>query len=187
MMRQERVRKLIRRAIVLCVLLPMVFTIFAFTGIRSASAATTPAACQHVLNVDYSVSCKAPTVTNYCSGAPYKTTTDSYGIVVDYRLTNASQECIKVTYNFSPAFSSCDIDFYIPAGSIATASFKYVWYDSAGRHVGNIDEDTSLAGWNYLFSSSSATSMYFNDNDIPGGVPLSWGDAPAHSLEVVCS
>jgi hypothetical protein len=170
----------------------VIFTVFFVTssGVASAHAlGTPPAPCKFVRNVNYSESCVTPTITtapqSQCPGTQYSSTTDSYHEPVNYTLTDQGNTCVFVTYNFHESFSSCDIYFYIPAGSIATAKFNY-----GGSQSGTIDENNSLAGWKDLYNSSTATTLTFTDHvpsNYPGGANLSWGSSAAYSLEVFCS
>lgn len=167
--------------------------VFASTGVASAHTlrpTTTPTSCQHVLNANYSESCVVPTIPpSSCGPNQYRGTLDSYQIPVNVTLTDEVHTCVNVNYTLhgSGNYYSCDFYFYIPAGSIATAIFPYTWQDAAGKHTGTINEDTSIAGWNNLFSSSSATLLSFTDHDSPAYRNLSWGSSPAHSLEIFCS
>ena len=196
-MNQQAVKRHLRHFIALLSLIAMVVTVFLVTSPSIASAhtlapAAVPTPCRHVLNGNYSENCVLPVITtspqSQCPGTQYWGTTDSYHIPVNYTLTDEGNTCVTVTYNFNSSFPSCDASFYIPAGQIATATFSYHWHDAGGdQGGGTVNEDTSIAGWQQLFSSSGATTLTFNDHDTPGGKNLSWGSSAPYSLEVFCS
>lgn len=131
----------------------------------------------------HQVFCDGPSITTFCSGQQFFSTTDGFGKAIDWTFTDVNNTCVKVSYTLQHSFASCTIDMYIPDGD-ATATFIYTWFDGT-THTGTFNENP-VSGWQTLFNASAATSLSFTDHDSPGGLQLGWGSNSSDSIRITC-
>jgi len=173
----------------------MFVTAFASSGIASAHARPTPGTssppgCTFYHNGEIAQYCSGASVatSSWCHGQQYWPATDEWGNPMDYTLTDENNMCVTVTYTLASSPYGCDVYFYIPGDKYATAIFNYTWHDANGTHNSSQSiNENGLAGWTYLFSDSSATSLSFTDNDSPGGQKLDWGSSSQFGVKTFCA
>jgi hypothetical protein len=177
-----------------CVLV-MVLAALLVTGISAVPTAHAQASQRAIPATDTSncvsrkfsshqIFCDGPSITTFCSGQQFFPATDGFGKAIDWTFSDVNNTCVKVSYTLQSSFSECDIEMYIPNGD-ATATFTYTWFDGT-THTGTFNENP-VDGWQFLFSSTNASSLSFTDHDSPGGLQLGWGSNASDSVRITCS
>lgn len=151
--------------------------------IQHLRPATDTSNCVRQHYSSHDVFCSGPVITSYCGSGQYWTEKDGYGKYIDWTKTDQNNTCVNVTFNLYHSFSSCDIDMYIPNAD-SSATFTYYWYDGYW-HQGTFNENP-VDGWQYLFTASTATTMYFTDHDYPGNLHLGWGSSSSDGVRITC-
>lgn len=187
--------KLIARLALLCSLFAIGFVFSTSQSTAHAQSFTPQIAasidnhtCEFDRGGNFVIDCFTPTVTSFCSGQQFFSTTDGLKNPIDWTFTDARNHCVTVDYSISIPFSHCLVLFYVPEGD-ATANFSFSWRDETGHsNPGSLDEN-KYTGWVQIISNDSngITDFSFIDHQSDGGLQLGWGSSSGHSLQVTCS